>query len=112
MNRLLERTAEGIHAANVARGFYSDRDPERANDCLAVLMLITTEVAELAEEVRKREIPLSEKIPGFTAEEDEAADVLIRLLDYCAWRKLRLGDAMEAKLAYNATRAYKHGKRA
>lgn len=107
----LQAAAAEIHEANVAKGFYATRSVDNPNDLLAMLMLITTEVAELAEEVRKPNILMSAKI-SFTTEEDEAADILIRLLDYAAFRKLRIGEAMEAKLAYNATRAHKHGKRA
>jgi hypothetical protein len=68
-----------------------------------MLCLIHSEVSEMLEGVRKG-LPDSH-LPDRTAEEVEAADVLIRLLDYCCFRRLDIGGAMLAKLEYNATRA-------
>lgn len=48
---------------------------------------------------------MSEKIPDFTEAEEEAADALHRLLDYCHARQLKVGEALVAKIKYNATRA-------
>lgn len=42
--------------------------------------------------------------------EDEIADILIRVLDYAAFRDIDLDFHMEAKLRYNALRPYKHNK--
>jgi NTP pyrophosphatase (non-canonical NTP hydrolase) len=41
----------------------------------------------------------------------EAADVLIRLVDYCYWRKIDLDAAVEAKMAKNRTRPRLHGRK-
>jgi NTP pyrophosphatase (non-canonical NTP hydrolase) len=41
----------------------------------------------------------------------EFADVLIRLLDYCARFDVDLGAEYERKMAYNRTRPYRHGGR-
>lgn len=68
-----------------------------------MLCLIHSEVSEMLEGVRKGK--MDDHLPDRTAEEVEAADVLIRLLDYCCFRRLDLGGAVLAKLAYNATRA-------
>lgn len=73
------------------------------------IALIASETGELTEATRHVTQP-SEHIPEFTAEEEEAADILIRLFDlsgFCGWR---LGGAVEAKLAFNSTRPSKHGK--
>jgi len=40
----------------------------------------------------------------------ELADTVIRILDFCYTEKIDLGQIIEEKLAYNRTRAYKHGK--
>jgi hypothetical protein len=48
--------------------------------------------------------------PDFTSEEIEAADALIRLFDYAQEWGLRLAEAVTAKMEYNASRPYKHGK--
>ena len=52
----------------------------------------------------------AENIPGFTGVEEELADVIIRILDFAGHHQLRLGEALSAKITYNLTRPYKHGK--
>ena len=71
------------------------------------ILLIITELAELTEGLRK---PPSEQLPGFTNEEEELADTIIRLLDYAGQYKLRIGKALAAKMAKNKNRPFKHGK--
>lgn len=101
----IDDLARRIHEDNVAKGFY---------DALQVnvsekLMLVITELAEICE-AQRHSNPASEKIPDFSASEEEAADVIIRMLDLCANQKWRVGAAIFAKLAYNRTRQHKHGK--
>jgi hypothetical protein len=52
----------------------------------------------------------SDHISGFTGEEEEMADEVIRVFDVSRQRNLRLADAILAKMDFNATRPYKHGK--
>jgi len=73
------------------------------------LALITSEVSEILEAYRHGD-PSAEHIDGFRATEEEAADVLIRLIDFAHHQGIRLGEAVEAQIAYNAGRPYKHGK--
>ena len=56
--------------------------------------------------------PPSDKIgdAGFNQVEEELADTIIRIAHFAGQRKLRLGEAVIAKLAYNEKRPYKHGK--
>ena len=75
----------------------------------SALMMITREVSELAEEERDADSGESPKIPGFSKREEEAADILIRLLSYCGARKYRLAEAAVAKHKYNQDRPYRHG---
>jgi NTP pyrophosphatase (non-canonical NTP hydrolase) len=91
-----------------SHGFHGN--PEQDHP-LVKLALIHAEVSEVLEEVRKKSIPLSEKIDGYTTEEEELADVVIRILDYAGMRQLALGQAVAAKMAYNDSREYKHGKK-
>lgn len=72
------------------------------------LALVTTETSEQLEAVRKPDVP--SELEGFTAEEEECADQMIRLLDYAGQYSLRIGQAIEAKMAKNEGRPYKHGK--
>lgn len=53
----------------------------------------------------------SDHIPEFNYEEEELADVIIRIFDYAGKYKLRLPEAILAKIAYNKSRPYKHGKK-
>jgi len=80
-----------------------------------MIALEHSELTERLEAVRSvgkdGEPALSEKITGFTLEEEEAADALIRLLDYAVGCRLRLLDAAMAKMAYNLNRPYKHGRK-
>jgi len=74
------------------------------------LLLFISEVIEIFEDERNGFVD-SKKIPGFTAVEEEAADILLRVLSASANRGWRIGAAAAAKHAYNLTRPYKHGKK-
>jgi NTP pyrophosphatase (non-canonical NTP hydrolase) len=72
--------------------------------------LIEGELGELIEAYRAGD-PQSDKIPEFRHSEEEAADTIIRTLDLAAHEGMRLGEAIKAKIKYNASRPRKHGKR-
>jgi len=40
----------------------------------------------------------------------ELADCIIRILDFCGAYGIDIAEAIQVKMAYNATRPYKHGK--
>lgn len=108
----LDALAARIHEGNVERGFYDDEphgECAPVTELIAKLGLIVTEVAEAIEAVRAPWPQPSEKVPEATCEEEEIADVLIRTLDYAAYRELRLDLAVERKLEANARRGYRHG---
>jgi NTP pyrophosphatase (non-canonical NTP hydrolase) len=94
--------AKKISAWNDVQGFW------QSGNVGEKFMLIVTEVAEAME--GHREGGQSLKIPEFTKVEEELADAVIRLLDFVGHFNLRLDDAIAAKLRYNLTRPYKHGK--
>ena len=70
--------------------------------------LIISEVSEACEGDRKD--LRDDKIPQFTMEEAEIADVIIRIFDYAAGCDLRVAEAIVHKMRYNLKRPYKHGK--
>lgn len=72
------------------------------------IALIHSELSEALEGIRKD--AASDKLEGFTSEEEELADVYIRLMDYAGGFNIRLGAAVAAKREYNAKRPHKHGK--
>lgn len=77
-----------------------------------LLMLITTEVSEAFEEVRKgKEINETYyadngKMEGVPS---ELADIVIRVMDLCEHYGIDLEKAIIEKHEYNKTRPYKHG---
>ena len=97
------------HTESRRNGWY---DEER--NLGEMIALIHSEGSEMLEALRKLdpetgEIKPSEKIPEFTKLEEEAADLAIRLADFCEHTGVRLEDAISAKLAFNRTRGYRHG---
>jgi hypothetical protein len=75
------------------------------------LMLITSELSETIEGLRKSNPPDSH-IPEFTTEEAEMADAVIRIMNLATEDKCRLAEAIVAKQNYNRNRPFKHGGKA
>lgn len=71
--------------------------------------LIHAELSEFLEAMRDRN-PMSDKISSFTAAEEEAADIFLRLVDLAEELGLCLGPAILAKMEFNRLRPYKHQK--
>jgi len=76
-----------------------------------LLSLIYGEVGELLETLRQIEPPQGEHIKEFWGAEEEAADIIIRVLSLGGLRGWRIGEAIVAKMNYNKTRAVRHNKR-
>lgn len=73
--------------------------------------LMHSEASELLEALRKPELPASQGMEDFSAEEEEVADLIIRALDYAGYYQMRIGEAIAAKMAKNEKRPYMHGKK-
>jgi NTP pyrophosphatase (non-canonical NTP hydrolase) len=95
--------AERVHRTALEHGWWETPRPVGE-----VLMLVVTELAEAMEAYRSGN-PGSDEIPGFSRLEEETADAIIRLLDFAEGTKLRLEEALLAKMAYNEGRPYRHG---
>lgn len=65
-------------------------------------MLVTTEVAECAEEWRKADLDM-------TAVAEELADIVIRCADAAEHWQVDLAAAVSAKIARNRERPHRHG---
>lgn len=72
------------------------------------IALMMSELGEAVEGIRKPK--QDEHCPEFTSEEIELADCVIRIFDYAGAFSVRLEEAIEAKMQYNQSRPYKHGK--
>lgn len=97
------------HAASAARGWWTDKitglpiDPAGPHITPEKIALIHSEISEALEGDRKG--AMDDHLPEFTSLEVELADAVIRIADLAGARKLRLGEALSAKMAYNAIRA-------
>mgnify|MGYP001608255023 FL=1 len=74
-----------------------------------VIALIHSELSE-ALEASRHDNPPDDKIPSFSGMEAELADAIIRIMDLAARRNLAIAAAIEAKMEFNKTRSFKHGK--
>ena len=74
------------------------------------IALEMSELAERLETLRNNPTKADEHCPDFLNIEIECADLIIRCLDFCGRRKLRIGEALIAKMQFNETRPFKHGK--
>lgn len=99
MQQYVAMTADG-------KGWW-DRDRADA-ECIA---LMHSELSELLEALRESNPP-DKHLPAFSSAEVEAADVVIRMMDWAEHRGLRLAEAIAAKAAFNRDRPYRHGGKA
>ena len=129
----LDQLAASLNESSVDKGFWDDEDAvvsmidrdavmdtrdktgfrERMLRMMTSLklFLVVTEVAELCDALRlPGDVNDSQKIPGFSNQEEEAADAVIRILELCHRRGWRIGEAVVAKAIYNTGREYMHGR--
>lgn len=129
----MEKLQKRAHKCSVDHGFWTGPDNENIP---TKLCLIHSEVSEWLEAFRKDPtapcgktveqmprrvdnfgnvamMPLSiidsAAVRPVTKEEEEAADILIRLLDLCEKRGIDLARVTLAKMSYNDSRPYMHG---
>lgn len=102
----LMEVARMIHETAREKGFWREGVDRNDGELIA---LLHSELSEMLEALRHGN-PRSEHIPEFSAVEEEAADLLIRLLDMACARQWRLSDAVRAKMGFNAGRPHLHGK--
>jgi len=72
------------------------------------IALVQSELSEALEGLRHGNPP-DDKVPAFTAQEAEFADVIIRIMDTAVENRLRIGEAVVAKMAMNRGRERMHG---
>ena len=119
---MLNELAKEIHDNAKSKGFF---DSEK--NIGEMLCLIHSEVSEALEADRKCHYTTYNmnvingwvKDLDFKSEfsknvkntfEDELADVVIRVLDLCAFKGIDIESHIKAKMRYNSMREHKHGK--
>jgi NTP pyrophosphatase (non-canonical NTP hydrolase) len=112
----LDDMARSIHEQNRAKGFYDrerlvvkdpvtgDVEGRPVNPSLPSekLLLICSEVCEAQDALRNNDQ---------ANEAEEIADILIRTLDYAAWRGINLDREVWAKVGKNRDRPDLHGRK-
>lgn len=109
-----------IHEWAKEKGFWEGKQNDNEK-----IMLMVTELSEAVEALRHNNLisPIlntlsSKDIDGklyyphgsISCVEEELADCVIRIMDYCAFKNFNLGKAIIEKMKYNETREHKHGK--
>lgn len=124
--KTMSEIAQQIHANNKEKGFY---DTEK--NIGEMLALIHSEVSEALEADRKEmkcnispielrlvvdnlsngQYPFYYKTVVKGTFDEEMADIIIRVLDLCAYKGIDIDAHVAAKIRYNSLREYKHGKK-
>jgi NTP pyrophosphatase (non-canonical NTP hydrolase) len=93
-----------VHRVAKDKGWYDEpRDP------MASLMLVVTELAEAAEQLRVDAKPIYREGTKYEGVAVELADAVIRIMDLCQWMHYPLATAILMKHDYNKTRPHRHG---
>jgi NTP pyrophosphatase (non-canonical NTP hydrolase) len=122
---MINELAKQVHENAIKKGFYEDGQATNMGERIALLHSECSEALEADREGNyyKPDIDL---IYGLQSEEnfemeyklmvkgtfeEEMADIVIRVMDMCAWKGIDLEGHIKAKMRYNKTRPKKHGKK-
>lgn len=120
----LNQLAQEIHKTAIAKGWWKERDAlykvaydaglgdfARSQIEGTLVALHHSELSEALDGARMHGAA-SDKIPEFSAMEEELADCIIRILDHAAAYQYRVPEALIAKMKFNEGRSQKHGGKA
>lgn len=98
---------EIAHVNSFSKGFWETDNVDTDGNKIA---LMHEELSEALSALRHGNPP-DDKIPEFTGAEAELADCIVRIMDLAGKRGFRVAEALVAKMDFNASRPYKHGKK-
>lgn len=104
---MLDNLANDLHASSYNAGWWHDQETGecKLDDIFyqtSKLLLIHSEVSEATEGLR-RDIS-DDKLPQYSMEAVELADVVIRSLEYCAAKQIPIGEIIKEKMKFNHVR--------
>jgi NTP pyrophosphatase (non-canonical NTP hydrolase) len=94
-----------VHELAIEKGWWNEKEKRNKAEMIA---LMHSELSEAIEALRHGDPP-SEHIPDFSGVEEEMADIVIRVFDFCEGFGYRLEEAIEAKFNFNEGREHRHG---
>ena len=115
----ISRVAHDVHCVNVDNGWWEDRKAISAAHpngkhqvILAALALVTTEISEAVEAIRKHDPTTWTDTKAKDTFARELAGATLRIMDLAAWTGVDLGEAIRAELEANKARGHRHGGKA
>jgi NTP pyrophosphatase (non-canonical NTP hydrolase) len=115
----LARVAHDVHNVNVNNGWWEDRvaiaaaHPNGKHQViLAALALVTTEISEAVEAIRKHDPTTWHDTRTRDTFARELAGATLRIMDLAVWVGVDLGEAVRAELEANKARGHRHGGKA
>ena len=109
----IDAIMEQCHRTAYEKGFWDDEKGDYnplSHNVGEKIALMHSELSEALESLRKDPSKPDSHCPEYTNVEIELADTVIRIFDFARACNMRLSGALLAKMEYNQSRGYKHGK--